>query len=151
MSGSRGSFFGFWLPVEDAASARQAVRMAGLPVLIMAVNALLVALSALAQVTPEFRMAAGAGTVAVVLAIIAFRMRAGHAGLVPVMAILFVVFALSHMLLSVLGQGVIQGPRFPIAALALTWIIPVFSAALALSGLRGWLWMRRNGGLSKDG
>ncbi len=28
MSGSRASFLGFWLPVEDAASARQAVRMA---------------------------------------------------------------------------------------------------------------------------
>ncbi|MFG5382942.1 hypothetical protein [Yoonia sp. R2-816] len=143
--------FGFWLPVEDAASARQAVRMAGQPVLIMAVNALLVALSALVQVTPEFRVAAVAGTVAVGLAVIAFRMHAGNAGLVPIMVVLFVVFALLNMVLSVLGHSMTRGPQFPIAALALTWIVPVFAGALALSGLRGWLWMRRNGGLSKGG
>ncbi|WP_185968462.1 hypothetical protein [Paracoccus sp. M683] len=44
MSGPK--LFGYWIAVKDAASAKEAVRMSGLPVLLMGANAALLALMA---------------------------------------------------------------------------------------------------------
>jgi hypothetical protein len=126
--------FGPWPRVNDRASALQAIRMSGLPVFLMGAMSLLFAavtmgtvagLDGMAVTRPApLIMAAvlGAGLVGIGLAL-----RRGAGALVPIATVI------------TLGLG----------ALAIwmgVWIalpIQAVFAAVAMSGLRGWWWLRR--------
>jgi hypothetical protein len=123
--------FGFWIDVKDRQTALFAVRMAGLPVLIIALSALLGALLAVTEaptgpksVTDTTLLSIGG----VLLTIMAFAMRAGVSWVVPAATII-----------SVLGMGK-QLLITPVYGL----IVPIFAVLLTISGLRGWLWLRKN-------
>jgi hypothetical protein len=130
------ALFGYWITIHDAASARYAVRMAGLPVLLIAANVLLAALIMAvtlatldAPIGRNSRIILGLLVAAgLALGSIAFALRAGRTALVPAAA------ALSIAAFNV--QVVVSPP----------WllIVPGLALLLALSGLRGWFWLRRH-------
>jgi hypothetical protein len=126
--------FGPWARVVDAQGAQQAVRMAGLPVFLIGLLTVL-----FAGVTLLTVMASGLTIsrplpvalpmlVGLALVVIGLALRAGRAALVPVAALLTLANAgLSALLLPL-------------------WVLPVqaMMALVAVSGLRGWWWLRKN-------
>ena len=120
--------FGFWIDVTDAATAREAVRMAGLPVLLIGASFGLSALSGVMAPDPQYLSAAALATAAAVLVVIAFAIRAGRAALVPV---------------AVTFCTVVLVARIALLPTALA-IVPILALLLCISGLRGWLWLRRH-------
>lgn len=136
--------FGYWTAVHDAPSASQAVRMAGLPVLIMGANAALLSLIGMVQQPPKVPIVIAFGLIGLLLIVIAFRIRSGHAGWVPLALILFAAFlglrALGAWgLWSLAGQNRAMGVQ-----IVFSWIIPIICLIFALSGLNGWRWLRAN-------
>ncbi|MDO5641810.1 MAG: hypothetical protein Q4G26_05400 [Paracoccus sp. (in: a-proteobacteria)] len=134
--------FGYWPAIRDADSAIGATRMAGLPVLMMGANAALLALIAAMQPDLDPVLISGLAGVGFLLALLAFRIRAGHAGWLPVVALLFLGFlganlSLSYMEWQLAGQSQASG-----AGIVLRWIVPVICLILVIGGLRGWLWLR---------
>ncbi len=131
------ALFGYWITIRDAASARYAVRMAGLPVLLIAANALLAA-TIMAVTLATLDAPIGRNTLILLgllvvaglaLGSIAFALRAGRAtALVPAATTLSIAaFAV---------QAMVSPP----------WllIVPGLAVLLALSGLRGWFWLHRH-------
>jgi hypothetical protein len=130
------ALFGYWITIDDDASARFAVRMAGLPVLLIAANTLLAALilavtlatleaaiGPCTQITLGLLVAAG-----LALGVIAFALRAGRTALVPLAT------AISA------AAFVVQAMVSPLWLL----IVPGLALLVSLSGLRGWSWLRRH-------
>jgi peptidoglycan/LPS O-acetylase OafA/YrhL len=127
--------FGPWARVSDRDSAVLAVRMSGLPVFLMGLISVLISVFAVGTVAAIDEMdltepapAAIAIVVGAVLVVIGLTLRRGLASLAPFAAII------------VLGN----------AALSLwsgaLWSLPLQAifALMALSGLRGWWWLRQN-------
>ncbi len=120
--------FGYWIDVTDRASATEAVRMAGLPVLLIGASFLLNALVASQSGATFAGSAAGLSLAGLVIITIAFAIRGGRAGLVPVET------GLSALVLAV---SIVLNPTILV-------IVPLLALLLCISGLRGWLWLRRN-------
>jgi hypothetical protein len=126
--------FGPWVRVKGRESARLAVRMAGLPVfliglvtVVFAVITLLTVMSSGLTITRPLPV--GLPLVAgLVLVVLGLALRAGRAALVPVAAVV----TLANAALSM--------------ALLPLWVVPVqaMMALVALSGLRGWWWLRNH-------
>ena len=135
--------FGFWLPVHDEASARAAIKMAGLPLLLVGILLALVQLMHLAA--PQDRVDWIILILCVSMILMAFRLRAGGTALAPLAACLGLLsFALQAVSVCAgLLAAEFDGVAFVAGMAAL--IVPLFAAALAVGGLRGWWWMRRNG------
>lgn len=139
---SKNKLFGYWIAVHDEASAGEAVRMSGLPVLLMGANGALLALVAAVQPEADMARITGLGAVAALLVLLAFRIRAGHAGWVPVAVALFLGFLgfsawWSYRIWRLFGTlQLTQGQ------ILLQWIVPLICLVLAIGGLRGWLWLR---------
>lgn len=129
----------YWASVDDESSARDAVRMAGLPVLIMAATE---GLRALTQVIDgdQGAMWVSAGFAAL-LTVVAFRLRSGHAAWVPLVFLLFAVMTGFRLMQLVEGWNA----AVIVIQLLTGWIIPLLCALLMIGGLRGWLWMRAHG------
>lgn len=142
MSGPK--FFGYWMPVADEAGARDAVRMSGLPVLLMGANAALLALVASAQPVPDPVVIASSATIAALLILLAFRIRAGHAAWIPFALMLFAAFSGANLLFSYIGWRVAGKTPAASAQLLLGWVVPALCLILVAGGFRGWLWMRAN-------
>lgn len=125
---------GYWPRITDRGNAMAAVRMAGLPVFLVGPQMVL-----FAGVTMLTVMASGLTITrplpvmlpllaGLTLAALGLALRAGRAGLVPLAALLTLV----NTALSV--------------ALQPLWVLPVqaMMALLAISGLRGWWWLRKH-------
>ena len=136
----------YWAAVEDEPSARNAVRMAGLPVLLVGGAEALTALIAAIDTPPDSNTAISSAVVAVLLIIVAFRLRGGHAGWVPLVVLGFVILLALRVPASIAAwnaagrNGIAVGTE-----LLVGWIIPLLCLTLMLGGLRGWLWLRANG------
>lgn len=142
---SEAKFFGYWVPVTDKASATAAVRMAGLPVLIMGGNAALLALIAAVQPVPDTVLIASAAALAAVLVLIAFRLRGGHAAWIPITFLLFVAFLALHLFLAYSGW-LMTGTTLEVRVqIFFGWIVPVICLILMVSGFSGRQWLRKNG------
>jgi hypothetical protein len=124
---------GYWPRIADRESALAAVRMAGLPVFLMglsAVSAVLLSVLAVLQIQPTTAFLLSlifAAATGVVLMALGLAIRKGRTSLVLLAA--FITFA---------------------NAMATAWIAPwwasiiqVLMVLLALSGLRGWWWLRK--------
>ncbi|NBR91159.1 MAG: hypothetical protein EBS68_14855 [Rhodobacteraceae bacterium] len=121
-----------------------AIRMSGLPVLLMGVNAALFALISLVRPFPDLTVILSAVAIAGLLVSMAFRIRAGRAGWLPIASALFIPF-LGVSLFASYGAWQMAGRNsLANAQILLGWIIPVICLILIICGLRGWLWMRAN-------
>ena len=122
--------WGFWIEVKDRASAENAVRMAGLPVLLIGASffmpALLLLTTPNAVGVPTRAIALGAS--GIVIIVIAFLIRGGRAALVPVATAIAVPVLLFEISLRP----------------TLFTAVPFMALLLSISGLRGWLWLHRN-------
>lgn len=132
----------YWAVVDDEPSARNAVRMAGLPVLLMGGVEAVAALTAAMETPADGNAALGSAAGAILLIALAFRLRGGHAGWVPLVVLIFMIMLALRLWVSIAawnaaGQNGIAG-----AGLLIGWIIPLICLALMLGGLRGWLWLR---------
>lgn len=140
MSGTK--LFGYWISVQDEASARDAVRMSGLPVLLMGANAALFALVTSVRPVSNPILLVSSVAIAFLLVLLAFRIRAGHAAWIPFVLILFAAFLgvsgfSSYSLWRLAGKTQTSG-----AHLVLSWIIPIICLVLVIGGFRGWRWLK---------
>jgi hypothetical protein len=137
--------FGYWTPVQDETSARYAVRMSGLPVLVMAVNPSLAALTIAVQPEPNLPLIAALSLLAALLMLLAFRIRSGCAGWLPLVMLLFVLFLGAKALSFTAVLGVADIDPLNGTMLVMGWIIPLICTVLVFGGVRGWRWMVANG------
>ncbi|NJM82805.1 MAG: hypothetical protein HC844_10150 [Tabrizicola sp.] len=121
--------FGYWIDVTDRASAHEAVRMAGLPMVLIGFNFAVAAITLMTDAPSE-----GDLTVPLVLAASSillvtagFLLRGGRSYLVPFASV--VTLPLLTLLIAFL-------PTYYA-------LIPIFALLLSISGIRGWLWLRR--------
>ncbi|AGT07523.1 hypothetical protein [Paracoccus aminophilus] len=83
--------------------------------------------------------------IAALLVFIAFRLRAGRAAWVPLAFLAILSFLAVELFTSFHLLQIVEPSRaFDLFILA-KWVVPLFCLVLAFSGLRGWLWLRRNG------
>jgi uncharacterized membrane protein len=138
--------FGYWLPVHDDASARDAVRMSGLPVLFMGANAAVFALMEAVQPAPSTSLLASSLAISCILILLAFRIRAGHAAWMPLVVILFVVFLAASAFLTYLGWHLTGRAQAGAIQAVFSWIIPIICLVLVVGGVRGWRWLNSHEG-----
>ena len=138
-------FFGYWISSVDEASARDAVKMAGLPILIVGINALLLALMTAANPVGDMTTAGISAALACLMFVLAFRIRAGHAAWVPVAAVLFVLFVGFNALSGYIAWKTTGGGQTTGAQIVLGWIVPMICMVFTVAGLKGWLWLRTHG------
>ncbi|MBG1232126.1 hypothetical protein F8B91_07245 [Aestuariivirga litoralis] len=133
------------MPVTDPASASEAIKLSGLPVIVLAFNSAFLAIELLfnADASPALMFAFLA--LAIVLVVIAFRLRKGHAGYVPFVAALFPAFLALVVLDSFSGPPAAGGLLTQIFLVISKWIVPALAAILAYRGLKGWQWLRAQG------
>ena len=143
---SQAKLFGYWLPVHDDASARDAVRMSGLPVLFMGANAAVVALMEAVQPAPSTSLLASSVAISCILIFLAFRIRAGHAAWIPLVVILFVAFMATSAVLTFLGWHLEGRTQAGAIQAVFSWIIPIICLVLVIGGVRGWRWIISHGG-----
>lgn len=135
----------FWMPVNDEASARDAVKMGGLPILLIGFNTLVFCLIGFLQGSLSNTLVIGGVILSLLLVVFSFRIRSGKAGSLPYLSALFLIFFVLSALFSLIGnilQGgaVVGGVMFVVGL-----IVPVLAMLLSISGLRGWNWLRKNG------
>ncbi|SEV96626.1 hypothetical protein SAMN04488515_0434 [Cognatiyoonia koreensis] len=129
-----------WPRIETAQTARQAVRMAGLPVFLFG---LATAFSGLTFSDPATMLTQlGIG---VVLIVFGFALRSHVAGLAP-LAALFVIGSFAWSLWSagaVLWLGLLYLPSLLLLLMMLLFM--GVCTLFVLSGVRGWWWLRQSG------
>jgi len=137
--------FGYWIASQDEASAREAVKMAGLPILVLGGNGFLFSLLLLTATPPNPAGAAISALIAILLVVLAFRIRAGRAAWVPLSFLLFCLFIGANAVSAYLAWAISGGPGLTGAQIVMGWIVPLICLILSLAGLRGWIWLRANG------
>jgi hypothetical protein len=121
------------------------MKMAGLSALAMGGNFALLALVYSIQQMPDFTRASSLAVIAFALACLAFRIRAGHGGWVPIVLVLYAVFLIANALLPFTVWHM-SGKNGVVAITVIgNWVVPVLCAMLTLSGYRGWRWLKQNG------
>lgn len=137
-------FFGFWIVVRDEISAQEAVKMSGLPVLVMGGNLMVTGAIDLAQSAPNMTLAAVIGILAMLLILLSFRIRAGHSGWLPLVLVLFGIFLVATAYASAIQWITATQPFGITLQLIASWIVQLFCIALVGAGLRGWNWLRKH-------
>ena len=123
-----GNRFDFWIPVHDRASATYAVRMSGLPVFLIGLSLALSGLVLLVDPVSPMTLGWILAALSVPLIVLGLMLRGGRASLAPVACALF------------LGAAAIEVWIAPSWGLVVRGLI----ALVALSGLRGWWWLRQH-------
>lgn len=118
--------------------------MSGLPVLLMGANSALFSLIGSMQLLPNMTVIASSATIAVLLILLAFRIRAGHAAWLPFVLVLFGAFMIASVFSSWAGWQLAGQTPVSSVLLLLHWVVPIICSVLMIGGLRGWLWMRSN-------
>jgi hypothetical protein len=130
--GNNDQLLGFWVFIRDERSARWAVKMSGVVLFLAGIFHLLLSLVSYTQRATE--LAVFFFVMALVLIFFSLRIRGGKSGMLPWLAgyllvnslFLFFSFLLNPDLV-VLGSLLSNG----------------LSALLLVSGLRGWMWLRK--------
>ena len=131
--------FGYWISSIDETSAKEAVKMAGLPILIMGANAALLTLISLVKPGSDLTTTTISAAVALSLIILAFRIRAGNAAWMPIACILFIVFTAtsavsSYFIWKITGANHITGTQ-----VVMSWVVPAICVVFTLAGFKGWI------------
>ncbi|WP_337267432.1 hypothetical protein [Oryzifoliimicrobium ureilyticus] len=131
---------GFWWFIRDDDDARDAVGLAGLPIFLIGLAYLLISAVFLLDTTGPIMVG---GPIGLALMLMGLCLRAGKTKLTPYA---FGLFAL-HILfaLTLFGAATLDGgvSLEAIANLAVAAILPALLLVLMISGLRGWLWLRK--------
>ncbi len=137
--------FGYWIVVDDEESAKAAVQMSGLPVLLLGANSALFALIALVQPNPNHTYIVSSAVFACLMILMAFRIRSGHARWVTIAFFLYIAFFGVNLFFFFVWWRVVGQSAVSAIQLVLGWIVPLICLALVFGGLRGWRWLRANG------
>ncbi|MEE9454193.1 MAG: hypothetical protein V3V13_07415 [Paracoccaceae bacterium] len=138
------NIFGYWISVFDKESAETSARMAGLPVLILGINAGVFACINILGATSTKPTAIASMLISIILIIFAFRIRSARYASLPYLSALFLLFTIYNMGNDVYFYLYTSGFQLETVAIIIGWIVPVFASALSISGLRGWHWLKHN-------
>lgn len=120
--------WGFWIPVKDDNSARYAAKMAGLPVFLMGLSFIVPTLFHFANTRP---IVGGAYLLAMVFFVAAgLLIRKGRFGFLPVSVGLWIA---------------VTTYAYAQSGLTMSIFLSITIGLVAMSGLRGWLWLQRHG------
>jgi heme/copper-type cytochrome/quinol oxidase subunit 4 len=144
MTTKRAKLFGFWLPVYDEDSAREATKMGGLPVLLLGANVALFSWLEFSKKAISGEAAIVGLVVSVVLIVFAFRIRANRVASLPYLVALALIFFVVNAIFSFFVGLIVNGVFVGGVTFVVTMIVPIFATLLAVSGIRGWLWLRKN-------
>ncbi|MEJ8561010.1 hypothetical protein QTO30_07095 [Yoonia sp. GPGPB17] len=142
---SKTKIFGYWISCVDEESAKEAVKMAGLPVLLMGGNAALTALIALSQQSPDLTLATSCAAISLPLIAIAFRIRAEKSGWIPSVVVLFAAFLILSALSGYVALMDVGIERIGGVQIVTSWIVPLICSVLMVAGFKGWLWLKTKG------
>ena len=142
---SNTKLFGYWISSVDEASAKEAIKMAGLPVLLMGCNAALTALIELFQPTPNLTLALWCAVISLLLIIVAFRIRAEKSGWMPLVLSLFAAFLVISALAAYIAFVEVGAARISGVQIVTSWIVPLICSVLMVAGFKGWLWLKAKG------
>lgn len=136
---------GYWISCVDEGSAKAAIKMAGLPVLVMGGNAALAALIAFSQPSPNINLTACYAAISLPLFILAFRIRAEKSGWIPLVLVLFAAFVAIKALVDYISLVIVGGGVTSIVQVVISWIVALICCVLVIAGFKGWLWLKANG------
>lgn len=119
--------WGFWLPVKDRASATYAAKISGLIVFLMGISHLIVGLAMLTGEIPLFGAAIAIfGSLCTVSGIFARKLNFRS---LPFTLVIWIILTIASVFVTGLGWGL---------------LLNAILGLVAISGLRGWWWLRKN-------
>lgn len=146
---SKTKLFGYWISSVDEDSAKNAIKMAGLPVLLLGGNVALSAFFAFFQRIPNLTVASWCAVISLLLICIAFRIRAGKTGWMPFVLVLFaadfILSAIYTYIMLMNAQGLGGADTRVYVKVFASWVVPLICSVLIIAGFKGWLWLRANG------
>ncbi|MGB0843689.1 MAG: hypothetical protein ACPGVN_02985 [Alphaproteobacteria bacterium] len=142
---SNQKMFGYWQKVTDEKSAWDAAQMGGLPVLFFAFNmALVIFLLYGNRVLPDALSLIGV-VLTIVMAVFAFRIRAKKPASLPYLLVIFLMFQAVTLVFALIGSLYAADLKLGLITFGVTAVLPVIVSIVALNGLSGWNWLRKNG------
>ena len=136
--------FGYWQKVTDEKSAWDAAQMGGLPVLFFAFNmALVIFLLYSNRVLPDALSLIGV-VLTIIMTIFAFRIRAKKPASLPYLLVIFLVFQAATLFFALVGSLYASGLRLGLITFGVTAVLPAIVSIVAINGLSGWNWLRKN-------
>jgi cyanate permease len=132
--------FGYWPVIRDEVSASSAAKMSGLPVFFFGLSTFVIAVLAMVLSEDELELITLVlAALGVLLLVCSLRIRAGHHAWLP-----FLMFPMLGILVANLLMPLLYNSAQVHTTSWMGRVIGVLLVILALSGLRGWLWKRRN-------
>ena len=135
------SFSGYWTQIIDEQSARNAVKMAGLPLLVLALNAAVFALILMQTTKASVWSIAAFGVLTFVFLAGAFRLRSGRAAIMPIAAAAYAAFLALLMLSTIRDVAVESELPIQFSIVLRNLFVPILSAIFAWRGVLGWRWL----------
>lgn len=141
--GNKFNEIGFWTAIDDEESARDAIRMAGLPLFLMGLGAGFIALGILLLEPVPLFAAIVTIAIAALFILLALQLRARRVGWFPLAMLLYAAALGLNLVDSVMAWRQ-SDPLDDMARtlILIRWIIPILCLFLMLNGVRGWLWLR---------
>ena len=136
--------FGFWLPIYNQDSAETAMKMGGLPILILGLNIALISTTNFMNTQITKGLFLTGLITALILIVFSFRIRGNKTASLPYLTGLFLCFFIVNTFISFVYSIALHGLSAGSTMFVITWIIPIFASLFAISELRGWWWMKKN-------
>lgn len=135
------SFSGYWAPIIDEQSARNAVKMAGLPLLVLALNAAVFAIALMLHANASVWPIAAFGVLTFVFLAMAFQLRSGRAAISPLAAAAYAAFLALLMWSTTRDVGAESELPIQFSIVLRNLFVPILTAVFAWRGVLGWRWL----------
>jgi len=129
--------FGFWVPVTDRPSAEYAAKMSGFPVFLVGIIFFIMAVI-------QFMFLVGAETIDIVINIVVLSLTLLFAIYLIVSGLLIRSLKFQTLPISIAIWLMLQIWGVFSLGIGVSTIFTVLLGLMAISGLRGWLWLRKN-------
>jgi hypothetical protein len=136
---------GYFSAITDEATAREAVKMGGLPILALGVSMLFLARTSFTATTMPLSLLLAYVLPALVFIAFAFRIRSGRAASLPYLAAVFFCFAIAELVFSFIYSAGSVGEGWAEISVLLTHVVTFLAAFLAYRGVRGWRYLKNAG------
>jgi hypothetical protein len=136
---------GLWAPIISEETAREAVKMGGLPILALGASVIVLARTGFTATTIHLAVILAYLIVGLIFIVFAFRIRKGRAASLPYLVAIFFCFSIAELFFAFVFSAGSVGEGWAEISVILTHIVTFIAAFLAIKGLRGWWYLRKAG------
>ncbi len=137
---------GYWFPITSEASAREAVKMGGLPLFILGFSMLILAITIFSETVWPIGLAFGSVALGIAFIIFAFRIRQDRPASLPYLIAIFLVYVIvEFVVVVVLSVGIFGAGLGNLMLIVATHLVTFLAVAFAVRGLQGWRYLKRAG------